>query len=230
MKKIYLIMISILSSILGFSACNSKHILPPLEFQKALEQDFVQLVDVRTPEEFQDGHIANARLMNFKDTASFLTGQATLDKSKPVYIYCRSGARSQAATALLTKAGFKVLDLEGGILNWKKNNLPIETGPPISSIPNSYECYLPDKEKPLLKSSLILKADYKMENKIWNFESRLWEKKDLKGSWSYGGNNTILLNYTGEDPYLNPIAQIDFSSMTITIDSPNGKLVYKAVH
>ncbi|RMA93024.1 rhodanese-like domain-containing protein [Hydrogenothermus marinus] len=85
------------------------------------------LLDVRTPQEFyQEGHIPNANLIPvqlFKYI--FLAGKGI--KERPVFVYCRSGNRSAIASKLLEKWGVKkVYNLNGGILNWKKENLPIE--------------------------------------------------------------------------------------------------------
>lgn len=75
-------------------------------------------LDVRTPEEFKDGHIEGAMLINFFDD-DFKEQVEALDKEKPVYIYCRSGNRSQQAGNILTEMGFKeVYDIEGGYMGW----------------------------------------------------------------------------------------------------------------
>jgi phage shock protein E len=85
----------------------------------------IQLIDVRKPEEFSSGHLENAVNMNFYDD-DFEEQIKTLDKSKDVYLYCRSGGRSGKAAQKLEALGFtKVYDLEGGILNWEKQNLPL---------------------------------------------------------------------------------------------------------
>lgn len=131
MKTTLKLSILLLVTVLGIS-CNTKSqsqsdaksgsisVISPAEFkEKSVNQI---LVDVRTPEEFKEGHIEGAININFND-ATFLEKISKLDKSKPVYVYCRSGKRSSAASAEMSKAGFKNLyDLEGGILNWEKNN------------------------------------------------------------------------------------------------------------
>jgi len=95
------------------------------DFNTTIENKSVQLIDVRTPKEYKDGHIKNSENINFYDT-DFLTQMNKLDKNKPLYIYCRSGGRSGKAAAQLKEQGFtKVYDLQGGILDWKKNNLEL---------------------------------------------------------------------------------------------------------
>lgn len=72
------------------------------------------LLDVRTPEEFNAGHIPGARNIPVQELQSRL---GELEKWRSVVVYCRSGARSATAKALLTKAGHEVLDI-GAMGNW----------------------------------------------------------------------------------------------------------------
>jgi len=86
----------------------------------------IQLIDVRTPEEFSEGHIDNAVNINFYDDNFIKDMTSKLDKSKPVYVYCRSGGRSGKASKKLEDAGFtKVYDLKGGFMNWTDNKLKV---------------------------------------------------------------------------------------------------------
>lgn len=86
----------------------------------------IQLIDVRTPEEFDEGHLDKALNINYYDDAFMSDMISKLDKSKPIYIYCKSGGRSGKASKKLKKQGFtKVYDLEGGIINWNKNNMKV---------------------------------------------------------------------------------------------------------
>ena len=90
----------------------------PSTFDKVISQKEVQLVDVRTPQEYAQGHIGNAKNINLFDP-NFQKNLLKLDKNKPVYVYCRSGHRSGKASKILKKLGFKkVYDLKGGYLNW----------------------------------------------------------------------------------------------------------------
>ncbi len=86
----------------------------------------IQLIDVRTPEEFSEGHIDNAVNINFYDDNFIKDMTSKLDKSKPIYVYCRSGGRSGKASKKLEDAGFtKVYDLKGGFMNWTDNKLKV---------------------------------------------------------------------------------------------------------
>jgi sulfur dioxygenase len=88
----------------------------------------IQLIDVREPQEFSDalGHIRQARLLPLSELA---TRMAEIDKGRPVVTVCRSGARSAQATVLLQKSGFtEVANLAGGMLRWRAELLPVESG------------------------------------------------------------------------------------------------------
>jgi rhodanese-related sulfurtransferase len=91
------------------------------------DKNDIQLIDVRTPKEHAEGHIENSLNINYYDDSFIKDMSAKLDKSKPIYIYCRSGGRSGKAAKKLKAEGFtKVYDLEGGFINWTKNDLKIE--------------------------------------------------------------------------------------------------------
>jgi len=86
---------------------------------KKLLQHNVQLIDVRTPNEFSNGHIENAVNVDFFNQNNFGAAFTKLDKKKPLYIYCRSGKRSSRAAKQLAGLGFeKIYDLEGGYIKW----------------------------------------------------------------------------------------------------------------
>lgn len=88
------------------------------------------IVDVRTPEEFQKGHVPNALNLNWNGS-EFDAQLATLDKDRPVYVYCLSGGRSGKAVEKMRQAGFaNVIEMPGGMMEWRANNLPeIKAGP-----------------------------------------------------------------------------------------------------
>lgn len=91
------------------------------EYAQNLNSDTTAyLIDVRTPEEYAEGHIEGAVLMNVMDEQTFLAGIDTLDDSHTYYIYCRSGRRSQKASGLMGERGLKVVDLQGGYNAWKE--------------------------------------------------------------------------------------------------------------
>ncbi len=89
------------------------------EWKKALttNTNYV-LLDVRSPQECQAGMQKNASQLNFLDQEVFMAGVEKLDKNKEYFVYCRSGARSSNACAVLNQRGFTTYNLLGGMLEW----------------------------------------------------------------------------------------------------------------
>ena len=94
-------------------------------FAQLITKADVQLVDVRTTAEFQQGHLADALLIDFKAADFDALCAEKLDKSRPVAVYCRSGKRSAAAAQRLAAVGFTVYNLQGGILEWIGSGKPL---------------------------------------------------------------------------------------------------------
>ncbi|WP_269240187.1 thioredoxin domain-containing protein [Flavobacterium limnophilum] len=100
-----------------------ENIAPEAFAKKIKETPNAQILDVRTPEEFASEHIDNAVNINWLGN-DFVSNTEKLDKSKPVFVYCKSGARSTKAAAKLGELGFKkIYQLEGGILKWNSTGL-----------------------------------------------------------------------------------------------------------
>ena len=99
------------------------HVVKPTEFKEKSKNQVI--IDIRTPQEFSQGHIEGAINMNYFDH-SFMEQIGKYDKSKPIFLYCRSGNRTSSAAAKIAKLGFEeVYDLQGGIMSWSKENLQI---------------------------------------------------------------------------------------------------------
>lgn len=82
----------------------------------------LQLVDVRSEEEYNKGHIDDAININIADKKRFTIEIQKLDKTKPVYIYCHSGVRSRRASKLMQKLGFtSIYDFTDGWSVWSQN-------------------------------------------------------------------------------------------------------------
>ena len=130
-KTIYLFFFVTVFS-LGLWACTgNKDIkyknLSSAQFEELIKSPNVQLVDVRTLAEHMEGHIPGSININVKDKAGFPAAvDELLDKSREVAVYCRSGRRSRTAADLLVKKGFKVYNLDKGILNWIEEGREIE--------------------------------------------------------------------------------------------------------
>lgn len=79
----------------------------------------VQLIDVRTIEEYEAGHIDDALNFNIIDSETFVTQIENLSKDEPVYLYCKMGGRSSRAADILKEKGFtKIFDYSGGYNDW----------------------------------------------------------------------------------------------------------------
>lgn len=90
------------------------------EWKHKLENDDnAFLLDVRTLEEFEEGHIPNARLLDIRQARSFMEEIQSMDASKHYYVYCRSGARSAQACQLMGQMGMDTTyNLLGGFMEW----------------------------------------------------------------------------------------------------------------
>lgn len=117
--------VAVYAVIAGCATHNKVKTLSAKDFQHGIESPNVQILDVRTPSEFAEGHIKGAINIDFYSTGFVSDVTKTLTKDKPVFVYCRSGRRSAQAADILKKNGFNVADLDGGILNWKCEGLPL---------------------------------------------------------------------------------------------------------
>jgi hypothetical protein len=129
---------------------NSALTINSAEYSKAIVQMGAQILDVRTASEYQSGHIANALQANWLDPKEFKNRTQHLDKSKIIYIYCQSGGRSASAQAALIQDGFKVVNLEGGMSNWRMQQMPVE------GLGNSVQMRVADFDKVLNSNQYVL--------------------------------------------------------------------------
>jgi phage shock protein E len=107
------------------SCSNNSNTLNVADFKKSLSDSTTILLDVRTPEEYAEGHIAGAINIDYKG-ADFASRVDSLDKSKSYDLYCRSGHRSGESLKLMEEKGFtKVHHLDGGILKWQESGEPV---------------------------------------------------------------------------------------------------------
>lgn len=130
MKKNYTRLIPTILLLLVVNICLGQQnaVLPPAAFGKCINNnDSTQLLDVRTIGEFSTGHIKNALQADWKDGAEFYRRIESIDKNKPVYIYCLSGGRSAAAAQKMRDKGYtNVNELKGGLNAWKADNMEVE--------------------------------------------------------------------------------------------------------
>lgn len=121
---------SLMMLLAALTGCREANNLNPDAFEALLGQGEVFLLDVRTPDEYAEGHLPGAANADWQ-AADFLDQAEKLcPKDRPVGVYCRSGKRSAAAAKTLVKAGYTVHNLLGGILGWKKAGKTVVTDEP----------------------------------------------------------------------------------------------------
>ena len=105
--------------------CTPYENLGPDAFSEASSAANARIVDVRTPEEYAEGHLPRAVNCDWEGEDFLPKMEAAFDKSAPLYVYCRSGRRSAEAAEVLAKAGYEVYNLAGGIIGWKEEGKPV---------------------------------------------------------------------------------------------------------
>lgn len=132
----------VLSSLLLVSSCNSSNTNGGINFQlnapefseKIASTPGGVVLDVRTPEEFAQGHIANATNISWNDP-TFDGKINNIPKTTPVFVYCLSGSRSMSAANFMRNNGYSnVYELMGGIMKWSAANLPITTDSSVKKV------------------------------------------------------------------------------------------------
>jgi len=138
MRKYLTILFAV--TIIVFSSCTngqtqtSTTSLSAIGFEERIKElPLSPVIDVRTPEEFSKGHLQNAQNYDW-NSSDFQRQVSTLDKSKPVFVYCLSGGRSTSAAKQMRVDGFKkVYELSGGMMKWRAANLPETTSNTLAS-------------------------------------------------------------------------------------------------
>jgi rhodanese-related sulfurtransferase len=125
MKKI----LTLLLAVLGLNtACSQNYENYDVkEFAELIADSNVVILDVRKADEFAEGHIKGAVLIDQFQNDFVEQVQAKLPKDKIIAIYCRSGRRSASAAGKMADIGYKCVNLKGGILAWKDANMPVVT-------------------------------------------------------------------------------------------------------
>jgi thioredoxin len=145
-----------------FTSCinsqSSKTNLAPSDFSKKIgETSEAFILDVRTPQEFSEGHIENAKNADWYGS-SFDAQISKIDKSKPVFVYCLGGGRSSAAASHMRSEGFKeVYELDGGMMAWRSSGLSETTN---TSTKTKAEGMTKDQFDKLITSDKIVIVDF----------------------------------------------------------------------
>jgi rhodanese-related sulfurtransferase len=97
------------------------------EFATLVADTNVVVLDVRTPNEYAEGHILGAVLIDQNQSDFVEKAKASLPQGKTIALYCRSGRRSANAAGKLADVGYKCVNLKGGIIAWKEAMMPVTT-------------------------------------------------------------------------------------------------------
>jgi rhodanese-related sulfurtransferase len=125
MKKLFSIAFAaILLSSCSNAQSGQNNLSPTVFAAKIKATPNAVILDVRRPDEYAGGHVANA--LNYEwNGAQFAKQIASLDKSKPVFVYCLSGRRSASAASKMRADGFKIVyEMDGGMSGWSASHLP----------------------------------------------------------------------------------------------------------
>ena len=87
-------------------------------FKAEISSATVQLLDVRTADEFAKGHLEKSINIDVHESHFTEMVKERFDKSQPIYLYCRSGKRSMMAAQALAKEGYQIVNLKDGFLGW----------------------------------------------------------------------------------------------------------------
>ena len=164
-----------------FTACNTTAQpanISVSDFEKEIKKPDVQVFDVRTPGEYQSGHLKDAFLADWSNQDEFIERVQSLDKLKPVYTYCLSGARSAAAVKWLKENGYTAYNMDGGIMAWKKAGMPVEEAANIKQMSlKEYQLLIPVDKTVLVDMGAVWCPPCKKMNPVIN---ALTKTKDLQ--------------------------------------------------
>lgn len=126
MKKIITCLLTVLGLTSACGQVNYENVDVEV-FAALIADSSVVILDVRTADEFKDGHIQGAILIDQNQSDFVEKAKAALSIDKKIAIYCRSGRRSANAAGKLADAGYKCVNLKGGIIAWKEAGKPVTT-------------------------------------------------------------------------------------------------------
>jgi len=193
----YLLFLLLVNGI--FTACTSSSPestnLTVSDFEKGIQQSNIQVLDVRTSDEYQSGHLKDAFLADWTNQQQFTERVQSLDKSKPVYAYCLSGARSGAAAKWLREKGYTAYNLDGGIAAWKKAGMPLEEVSSIKQISvEEYHSLIPANKTVLVDVGAVWCPPCKKMNPVIDSLTKA-ENLNFHLVTINGGDQTEMTNY-----------------------------------
>jgi thioredoxin len=174
-----------------------------------------QLIDVRSPEEFVAEKIENATNINWNGD-DFEAKSSKLDRTKPVFVYCKVGGRSAKAAAKLGEMGFKeIYNLDGGIMKWNAAGLGKSSGKIVGVCPQEFTEMLQKEPKVMVSfyakwcepckimQPFIIKMQEEMNDKIKIIRLDADENKSVLDSLKLDGLPVILIYVNGKETFRN---------------------------
>jgi thioredoxin len=218
MKAKILLVILVTFQLISCQKENSKAI-ETLESQAYLEKlnetEKPQLIDVRTPDEFAIEHLENSENMDWNST-DFVLNAEKLDKSKPVFVYCKVGGRSNQAANKLSELGFqKIYNLDGGIMKWSGKKTSANNSERIGITATDYETLIHSDKKVLVNfyaewcgpckkmAPYILKMQKKFKGKISIVRLDADANKSLIDEMKIDGLPLIIIYEDGKEMWRN---------------------------
>jgi thioredoxin len=200
----------------NISAQNKLLTLSELDYSMKLkENEKPQLIDVRTQEEFDVEHLENAKNINW-NSDNFISTVSKLDKSKPVFVYCKVGGRSSLAGNKLIEMGFKeVYNLDGGIMKWKGKKISKSITSKTGYTLENYNKIINSDKKVLLNFSAkwcapckkmapyLIKMQEELKNDVAIIRLDADENKQLLDELKLDGLPVLLLFENGKETWRN---------------------------
>ena len=221
MKKIFslLLLITLFTSCQGQTSKSVEVIDSKTFADKLKSTENPQLLDVRTPEEFAVDHLENASNVNWNGN-EFAAKAEKLDKSKPVFVYCKVGGRSHQAAEKLSELGFtQVYDLHGGIMKWNANGMAVEKKSNDKKVGISTDDY-----QKLINSDKKVVVNF---HAVWCAPCKKMEPYLLKMQQDLKGKTTIIRLDADANKTL--VDAMKFDSLPIILIYENGKEVWRNI-
>ncbi len=217
-------------SVIMLFACNSvkEASIDATQFNEKMSNfENVQIVDVRTADEFNSGHIENAINLDVNSVV-FENSLSQIYKEIPTFVYCKSGTRSQKAIEIMKKEGFKeIYKLEGGIEAWKNKQLPM-TNPvviePKKFDPNEFDPKDNSTFKEAIKGNKLVMVDF---NAVWCGPCKMM--KPYVEKFQDTKRDEVLVYTIDTDVYPELSSEYGISALPTIVFLKNGKELHRNV-
>ncbi len=223
---LFLFIAFLLNSCQGQTAKEVQTIDAKLFAEKLKATEKIQLLDVRTSEEFTVEHLENASNINWNGN-DFIAKVQKLDKSKPVFVYCKVGGRSSQAANKLSELGFKeVYNLDGGIMKWQGKKVSVNSTNPIGMSSEEYQKLIYSESKVIINFyAKWCEPCKKMEPYILKMQTEL---KETKGITELSKTKTSLVRLNA-DENKTLLDSMKLDGLPVILIYENGKEVWRNI-